>query len=426
MIQLLRHQRALWEATERLVAMVAGYGAGKTYTALLKMVQLAQENPGLNGAYVAPTYPMCKDLGFRDFLSLAERLGFRTRTNKAELNIEIWCGPPGREAWSRILFRSGDKPDSLKGLNLAWALVDEAGMMHEDVWKQLLARVRVESPDGRSQLVVIGTPEGGPGTWFGQIAEFGPPGVRADRLIRARTADNPHLPPTYLEDMRSRYTPEEFRGYCEGYFVASGGSVYRWNADAMLRDFDPSDHAGEVQIWADFNVGKVVWLLAHVNNGVVHVFDEIVSQNTYTNEQATKAVERLRQWGLDPSGVKVYHDANTSRKSASATRDGSGLSDVKELRLKGFKSVPAGRQNPPVRDRVAAVNRKLQGGTLFVAPRCKELTTSLATQGRDKAGNPDKSGGLDHAVDALGYGIFRQWPYQHKPDEPERGPNRYH
>ncbi len=419
-IELNQAQADFMNATERLVAFVAGYGAGKTFISLLKILQLASINAGFDGAYVAPTYKMAEDLGFRDCMALCDSLGIEYKANKAKLKLEVWMGETPK--WTLIHFLSGDKPDSLKGLNLAWALVDEAGMCDEAVWKQLLARVRVKKAP-LNQLIVVGTPEGGPGTWFGQVAEFGADGVKADRLIRARTHDNPHLPPEYIEDMRSRYTPDEFRGYCEGYFVASGGQVYRWDSKSMVRPFtDPYQHEGQLQVYADFNVVKVVWLLAWQHKGVVHVFDEVVSENTYTNEQGIKVKERIRKWGLDPEGVHLYHDSNTSKRSASATRDGTGTSDVLEVRQLGFK--PKYRnQNPPVRDRVASVNKKLQDGALFVDTRCTELTKSLSTQGRDKAGNPDKSGGLDHAVDALGYGIFYQWPYAHRKTP---GPTSYH
>jgi hypothetical protein len=410
-VKLFPAQRMLLAATERLVAFVAGYGSGKTFSALLKLAQLAGRNPGVEGAYVAPTYPMAEDLGFRAFLALCDAQGIKHRENKAKLKVWVWMG--AEPEWTLIHFLSGDKPDSLKGLNLGWALVDEAGMCDVAVWLQLLARVRVPCP--LSQLIVIGTPEGGPGSWFGQVAEFGPTGEKADRLIRARTADNTTLPPEYLENMRSRYTEEEFRGYCEGYFVAAGGQIYRFNREKHVRPWQAADRTGEIQVWADFNVQKVVWLLAHVHNGVAHVFDEVVSTNKYTDEQALATKERLFAWGIDPRGLSMFHDSNTSKKSASARRDEVSSSDVIEIQKAGFRS-KAQRQNPPVRDRISSVNAKLKAETLFVDPRCKELIASLSTQGRDKNGQPDKSGGLDHAADALGYGVHYQWPTRHKVD----------
>jgi len=410
-MQLFPAQRMLLAATERLVAFVAGYGSGKTFSALIKLAQLAGKNAGVEGAYVAPTYPMAEDLGFRAFLALCDELGIRHKENKAKLKVWVYMGED--PTWTLIHFLSGDKPDSLKGLNLGWALVDEAGMCDVEVWKQLLARVRVPCP--LSQLIVIGTPEGGPGSWFGQVAEFGPEGEKAQRLIRARTADNTTLPPEYLANMKSRYTEEEFLGYCEGYFVAAGGQIYRFDAKRHVRPWHAADRTGDIQIFADFNVQKVVWLLAHVHNGVAHVFDEVVSQNKYTDEQAASTKERLWQWGFDPTGLPMFHDSNTSKKSASARRDEVSSSDVIEVKKAGFRS-KAQRQNPPVRDRISSVNAMLKAGTLFVDPRCKELIASLSTQGRDSKGQPDKSTGLDHAVDALGYGIHYQWPTRHRTD----------
>ena len=272
------------------------------------------------------------------------------------------------------------------------------------------------------QLVLVSTPEGGPGTWLGQWAEFGPPGIVANELIRAKTADNPYLKKEYLEEMKARYTPEEYKGYCEGYFVAAGGQVYRWDSTRNTRSQEVPHDFGEVQVYADFNVSKVVWLLAWVHNDVVYVFDEIVKQGVYTEEMARETALRLRKWGFDPHGLKIFHDANTGSRSATASRDRTSHSDVHYCKAVGL--IPkAGRQNPPVRDRLASVNAKLRDGTILVDPRCTELIASLATQGRDSNGQPDKSGGLDHAPDALGYGIYSQWRIRHIRDGAT--PNRY-
>ena len=420
MIRLLPAQQQLLEATGRLVAFIAGYGAGKTFSACLKAIQLAGLNPGCVGAFLEPTFKMCRMIAMPDMETACKALGVKYRWRLAEFCLEVWVGD--EPEWTKIFFMSADKPESLDGLNLAWAILDEAGQCKEAVAKKLLARMR-DPRATQTQFILVSTPEGGPGTWLGQWAEFGPPHVVANTLIRARTVDNPYLKKEYLEEMRARYTPDEYLGYCEGYFVAQGGQVYRWDSTRNTRTVEiPSPMVGEIQIFADFNVVKVVWLLAWVHGGLVHVFDEVIGSNQYTEEMCPKVQQRLRKWDIDPVGIKIYHDANVSSRSATASRDKTGKSDVHYCKIAGF--VPkARRQNPPIRDRVAAVNAKLKEGTLFVADRCTELKASLATQGRDANGQPDKSGGLDHAPDALGYGIFYQWPV--RPLRDPNAPTRY-
>jgi len=422
-VALLPAQDTLLRAVARLVAFVAGYGAGKTHSACLKALQLAAENPGCDGMFLEPTYKMCKNIAGPMLRRTCDQLGVVYKWREADMQLWVWVG--AEPQWTCIHLLSAEKPDGIDGHTLAWAILDEAGQCKEEVPKKLLGRLRHPAAK-RIQLILCGTPEGGPGTWFGQWAEFGPPTLKAGQLIRAATADNPFLPPSYLAHMEATYTPDEFKGYCGGYFVAAGGQVYRWAPARNLRPFHPDDEGtGRIEVWADFNVTKVVWLLAHVTASRARVFDEVASVNTYTDEQAVKVRERLAKWGIHPD-VDLIHDANVAKKgSTTATRkDKPSKSDKIEVKKAGF--TPRSRhQNPPVRDRVASVNAMLKAGTLTVDPRCKELIKSLATQGRDGNGQPDKAGGLDHAVDALGYGIHMHWPTKFKPADDSR-PSHYY
>jgi hypothetical protein len=45
---------------------------------------------------------------------------------------------------------------------------------------------------------------------------------------------------------------------------------------------------------------------------------------------------------------------------------------------------------------------------------CPELVESLEKQAYDKNGEPDKSGGLDHIIDAAGYFIAYRYPIQRR------------
>ena len=108
--------------------------------------------------------------------------------------------------------------------------------------------------------------------------------------------------------------------------------------------------------------------------------------------------------------ITVYPDAsggNTSSKNASE-------SDLSILRAAGF-TVRADAANPAVKDRVASVNgmiRNAQGERRWRinADDCPVLTECLEQQAYDAQGDPDKSGGLDHGPDALGYFICHRYP----------------
>jgi hypothetical protein len=71
------------------------------------------------------------------------------------------------------------------------------------------------------------------------------------------------------------------------------------------------------------------------------------------------------------------------------------------------------KANPPVRDRIAAVQALLENGKgqvrLQVSETCKRLIECLELQCYTEKGDPDKDAGHDHMNDALGYLIWREF-----------------
>ena len=123
---------------------------------------------------------------------------------------------------------------------------------------------------------------------------------------------------------------------------------------------------------------------------------------------ARMLTERFKARG---HALTVYPDAsgqNTSSKPAS-------VSDLTILQQAGL-TVRAPSANPPVKDRINAVNalilndqgqRRLKVNT----DTCATFTESLEQQVYDeKNGEPDKDGGLDHTNDAGGYFMHYRWP----------------
>ena len=71
------------------------------------------------------------------------------------------------------------------------------------------------------------------------------------------------------------------------------------------------------------------------------------------------------------------------------------------------------KANPPVRDRIAAVQALLENGKgqvrLQVSATCRRLIECLELQCYTEKGDPDKDAGHDHMNDALGYLIWREF-----------------
>jgi phage terminase large subunit-like protein len=174
---------------------------------------LAQDNPECDGAIVSPTYPMLRDV----VLPLWEQwIPRQLYHHKKSDKLFIWR-PTGRS----IFLRSADNPGSLSGLNLAFAWFDEVAQMRTaNAWRILQARIR-DPHAKRRCLFATTTPLGL--NWL--IREFRKPGLTR-HVVRARTADNVHLPEDFEAGLRATYGAEYAAQYLDAKVLELQGVVW--------------------------------------------------------------------------------------------------------------------------------------------------------------------------------------------------------
>lgn len=155
-----------------------------------------------------------------------------------------------------------------------------------------------------------------------------------------------------------------------------------------------------VYIGIDFNVEHMAAVASLFVNGTLYIFKE------YHDFLDTPELIASIQHDFPNSKIVCFPDASgVKRGSVDA-----GTSDLALLRKAGF-SVRARSRNPFIKDRVASVNNAFNQKKLFVdVERCPELTEALEQQVYASNGMPDKTTGLDHILDAIGYMIAYLMP----------------
>jgi predicted phage terminase large subunit-like protein len=196
-------------------AFVGGIGSGKSWAGSYDMIRRAKRDRLY--CVVAPTYSMLSDATFRSFLLVAESLGIVGMDDvkrSAPPAIRLTTG-------AEILFRSAENPDRLRGPNLSGVWMDEASLMHNDAFNVLIGRLREGGEQG--WLTATFTPKGKL-HWTYETFASGRPGTA---LFRARTRDNPFLPPVFHENVRSQYTSRLAEQELEGQFLDAGGALFQ-------------------------------------------------------------------------------------------------------------------------------------------------------------------------------------------------------
>lgn len=379
-------------------AMVAGYGAGKSQAAVIRIALLALKYKGLSFGFVEPTYDLIRLIAFPRFEEILDSWGVKYNLNKADAIIKLDNG-------SQIIFRSADSPERLVGFEVSDAVIDEADTLRIDqartVWTKMLGRIRERKPDNSpNTLAAVSTPEG-----FGFMYEmWGKEKREGYELIKAPTSSNPYLPDGYIAQLQATYSGSQLSAYLDGNFVnLNAGSVYH-EFDRNLNATSQTIMADDVlHIGLDFNVANMSAVVHVVRGDSVHAVNEI------TGVFDTPTMGRILKEKYPAHRILIYPDASgNARKSNNASE-----SDHSILRSFGFQ-VLVNSRNPFVKDRVLSVNAMInnQGERRYFvnAQYCPSLAESLEKQSYDKNGEPDKKSGFDHVVDATGYFIAYKYP----------------
>jgi predicted phage terminase large subunit-like protein len=209
------HQRRFHASPAFERALIAGYGSGKTLAGCAEMLRLSIENRGCDAMVISPNFPMAKKTVIPALKRLFQKSGIKFSYNSTDKLFEVEWG-------SRIWIATADTPDSLKGTNLSHAWMDEPFIMAEQVYFEVLGRIR-EPRAKRLALLLTGTPEGM--NWgYEQFVEQTKPNRE---IIWGSTTDNPALPQMYVDNLKSRYDARLQAMYMEGKFIDFGSNVIK-------------------------------------------------------------------------------------------------------------------------------------------------------------------------------------------------------
>lgn len=351
-------------------AFIAGIGSGKTTIGAVKALLRIHEGDGM---IVAPTYPMLRDATQHTLFGLLNEAGVKYEFNKVENECRI--------LGHRIIFRTGDNPDRLRGPNMTWAWLDEAAMQKPGVWDIILGRLRV----GKPSAWITGTPAG-----YNWVHQRWTAGDEQYQLINASTADNTYLPAEYIADLEASYSGEFAAQELRGQFVAFEGLIYtEFDRGLHVRDFEVGEGWQRIRS-IDFGyTNPFVCLWGAVDHdGRLYVWDEHYRRRALMSEHA----EAIRARG--PVDLSVAdHDAQ----------------DVAELRehdidsSRAKKDVMLGIQKVKARFEPQADGKP----RLFIHGRCVNLLKEIgAYRWRENAAKEEPVKENDHAMDALRYMVM--------------------
>ena len=384
---------------QRFIYYRGGLGAGKTWTACQwAAANVILHSEGVHGVMIAPTYTMLDDVIRPQIEALWP-----------EMVVKTWHGTERSYTWpngSKVLLRSAERPGRLRGIQVAWAVLDEPAEMKAEIWTVVTGRLR--SPTRwPHQVLLTGTPSGY--NWVHEA--FGDPHERhaeGFHVVQARTEDNvDHLPDGYIDSLRGLYSVRLAAQELSAEIVHMEGAVFgEYDTKTHVIDCRWPDHT---ETWAGVDFGyrrpAVNFWRKHPERPDAWVcFDEMMPTDT-TTEQLAERIQakgyRLVEAWCDPAG-----------KAATTA----GRTDVEAMRRAG---IPAKYRTSSKVRRVAfglEVMRSAMAPSdgseprLFVHQRLVKQSSArgihrslLSYRFKGTTETPDKDGEHDHAVDAARY-----------------------
>ena len=370
----------------RFKVVVAGRRWGKSWLSMHEMAKAAR-HPNSKVFYVAPTFAMCRQILWDDIKEKFIRCRWAKKINESNLTITLVNG-------SQIYLRSADNPDNLRGVSMDYLVMDECAMISQKMWTEVC---RPALSDRQGSGMFITTPQG-KSSWVYDLWQ----GAHTQEnwsAFQYSTLDGGNVPEEEIEAARNELDERSFKQEYEASFETFAGTIYyNFDTKTNVQHADKEFKKNEIlHVAMDFNVSPLVAAIARVKGNEITVIDEIQMHGSNTFEMAQELVNRYPD-----NRIWVYPDA-----SGQARKTSSNTSDHHILRNSGF-TLKVKNINPPVKDRIAAVNASLKSvdGTvkLTIDPKCKHLLKCISSQ-TYKLGTqvPDKSSGTDHFNDALGY-----------------------
>ena len=384
-------QKTICTNDSRFRVAVTGRRFGKTHCALRELARhAAKENQKV--LYCAPSYRMAKSIAWENLKAKLKELRWVSQTNEAELTISLKSG-------SKIFLKGAENKDALRGAGYDFIVLDEFQDLDSELWTAVL---RPTLSDKKGKAMFIGTPRG-IGSFSHDMYTMAKE-TKDWSAFTFTTVQGGQVDQQEIEQARRDLDERTYAQEYEATFNTYSGTVhFAFDRDKHIQPIT-NFNTKEIHCGMDFNYDPMSVAISVIDKGVVYFIDEINMSGSNTDDVVTELKRRYPD-----SRINIYPDAAGRQRKTSA----GGRTDISILQNAGFK-VNYKLANPPIRDRVNAVNSKLKNTqgfiSMFIDPKCKQIIRSIERLMYKPNTTVIEQNGDVHMADAVGYLIDYLFP----------------
>jgi len=404
-MKLSKPQTAVAQDNTRFKILVSGRRFGKTTLAIRELCYHAR-HPNTLCWFVAPSYRQARQIAWMKLKKKLSELRWVKKFNEADLTCLLKNG-------SIISLRGADNPDSLRGVGINYLVIDEAADVSEQSWTEVL---RPTLSDTKGKALFTGTPKGH--NWFYDLYQKGKdPAEKEWSSHLYTTAEGGWVDEDEIQQAKNDLSKSVFRQEYEATWETYSGLIYSsFDREHSVRHSTITEDDKILYVGIDFNVSPISAIVAVIRNNVIDIVDEIRIFGSDTQELCDEILNRYPN-----KKIMAFPDPSCVQRRTSA----GGKTDLSILQNNGFVCKVL-KSHMAVRDRINSVNSKLCNAnelrTLFISPRCKSTINTFVKQTyKEGTSVPNKTNGIDHLGDAVGYLVSYLYPIkrdvQHTPQK---------
>lgn len=373
-----------------------GFGSGKTFAAGLFHIRRALITPGLITGIYAPTVDQLRGTILKTILELLDLFNLNPGQDYIyhKTHNTITFSNKAVFEFKGLMDNTGT---SVRGRNYHACHVEEAAGITKESFDEVEARCRAVMPESASfpHIITLNTnPHAKPGFWLNELfshvktetyykqdngtyttekqkgsidfysaGEYikkvmpAPNTVSTLRyvLIKASTATNTTISPSYVAGMLTNYDAETAKRLVLGETAQEATNCVNWaftKANTGSFEFDPKLN---LYLTCDFNIDPNCWVFAQSKNNKLYFLREFCIENCPT-DKLIKAI-----YGAVPNEWKRTHWLITGDPSGNARKSNTGLPDYKIIEdflisVNQAHTLIVPSKHPPVELRIRSAN----------------------------------------------------------------------
>lgn len=209
-------QLEVWNSPARFKVLACGRRVGKSNFAIKKtLAEGLAAPPGSAVVYVAPTQSQCRQIAWDAFLEQGREVIKSAHVNSMDITLVTGV---------KIHLRSAENPDTLRGLKLHFAVIDEAAFVKDDnIWSRI---IRPALSDLKGGALLISSPSGR--NWFYELYKKGQEEEETEwASFHYTTYDNPTIDPKEIEAASKSLSSFAFKQEFLANFDNAGQEIFK-------------------------------------------------------------------------------------------------------------------------------------------------------------------------------------------------------